>query len=140
MADAELTFTPTRPVALALTLRPLRRGRRDPTTRFGADGFWRATRTPQGPAPLHLARWKPLLDGPITARAWGPGAQWAVDRAPELCGGLDDADGFRPTHPVVRDLHRRMPGLRMCRSLAVTEALVPTIFEQKVTGMEARRA
>src|SRR4029453_6290906 len=39
---------------------------------------------------------------------------------------------------LVGDLHRRLPGLRIARSLAVFEAMVPTILEQKVTGREAR--
>ena len=154
-ADARMAFTPPRPVSLSATLRPLRRGRGDPSTRIGADGFWRASRTPEGAVTLHLTRAPGAAPGipgpsalgpgasgatPIIARAWGPGARWAVAHAPELCGGYDDDSSFHPLHPVVRELHRRMPGLRMCRSSAVTEALVPTILEQKVTGIEARRA
>ena len=46
----------------------------------------------------------------------------------------DDPDTFTPAHPLVRDLHRRRAGLRMPRSLAVTEALVPTI-ENAAAGL-----
>ena len=72
--------------------------------------------------------------------AWGPGADWALEAAPALVGALDDDAGFEPLHPVVEDLHRRLRGLRICRSQAVTEAVVPTILEQKVIGVQAHRS
>src|SRR2546421_195830 len=68
------------------------------------------------------------------------GAAWALRAAPHLLGVHDDARSFAPTHPVVRDLHRRFRGLRVGRSGAVFEALVPTVLEQKVQGREARRS
>ena len=43
------------PLDLQRTLGPLWRGRGDPTMRVGADGVWRATRTPEGTATVHLA-------------------------------------------------------------------------------------
>ncbi|HEY3189019.1 MAG TPA: hypothetical protein VGJ70_16160 [Solirubrobacteraceae bacterium] len=104
--------------------------------RLTASEVWRATRTPEGPATLHVA-----VDGESAeARAWGPGAEWALDAAPELLGASDDDAGFRPRHAVVAALHRELRGLRICRSRAVTEALVPTVIEQKVAGKEARRS
>jgi 3-methyladenine DNA glycosylase/8-oxoguanine DNA glycosylase len=39
---------------------------------------------------------------------------------------------------VIADLHRRNPGLRMPRTTAVFEALVPAVLEQKVTTVEAK--
>jgi len=96
----------------------------------------RATRTPDGPATIELRR-----DGTaVVARAWGPGAAWALDGAPALLGFDDDPEAFEPAHPLVHELHRRSRGLRLGRSNAVAEALVPTILEQKVTGIEARRS
>jgi 3-methyladenine DNA glycosylase/8-oxoguanine DNA glycosylase len=71
-------------------------------------------------------------------RAWGPGAGWALDAFPALVGQEDDDSGFSPRDTVVADLCRRLRGLRMCRTSAVVEALVPSIIEQKVIGMEAR--
>ena len=132
----EHTFRPARPVSLALTLAPLRRGAGDPTLRIGPDGVWRATRTPDGPASVHLA----TAAGRVTVRAWGPGAAWAVETAPDLVGAGDDPSGFEPRHPVLAGLARRLAGLRIPRSGAVVEALVPTVLEQKVTGLEARRS
>src|SRR5205823_4346805 len=73
---------PRLPVDLRLTMGPLRRGRADPTIRFGSDGAWRAARTPDGPATVHLR----VVGGAVEARAWGPGAAWALDAAPDLVG------------------------------------------------------
>ena len=124
---------------LARTLAPLWRGRGDPTMRVGADGVWRATRTPEGPATIHLA----IGRGQLLARAWGDGAGWALDHAPSMAGLLDDPaglDAIASRHPLIRDLARHNPGLRFPRTLAVMESLVPAIIEQKVTGNEAHRA
>lgn len=96
----------------------------------------RATRTPQGPATVHVAG----DGGRVRVRAWGPGAAWALDTAPALVGAGDDDAGFRPRHRLVRELSRRLPGLRIPRTTAVVEALVPTVLEQKVTGLEAKRS
>jgi 3-methyladenine DNA glycosylase/8-oxoguanine DNA glycosylase len=76
----------------------------------------------------------------VEMQAWGPGAGWAVEHAPELVGARDDEDGFDDHHPVVADLRRRFKGLRVGRSQAVVEALVPTVLEQKVQGVQARRS
>lgn len=126
-------LSPSGPIHLGLTLGPLRRGPADPTSRFDDDGFWRATRTPDGPATERIA-----FDGDrILVEAWGPGAAWLLEAVPALIGVDDDPSAFRSHHPVIRDLHRRMPGIRIGRTGAVMEALVPSILEQKVTGKEA---
>ncbi len=129
----ETIVRPALPVDLGLTLGPLRRGR-DPSVRVDRSGcWWRATLTPEGPATACYA----ANGGEVAVRAWGPGAAWCLESAPELLGGRDQLDGFDPGG-LVGELHRRLPGLRIARSLAVFEALVPTILEQKVTGREAR--
>ena len=129
-------LTPRLPVDLRLTLGPLWRGPRDPSMRLGDGEVWRATRTPQGPVTTHLR-----VEGPsIVVRAWGPGAEWALEAAPALVGDGDDEDGFVAHHPIVGELRRRLAGLRMPRTSAVVEALVPTILEQKVVGLEAKRS
>jgi 3-methyladenine DNA glycosylase/8-oxoguanine DNA glycosylase len=97
---------------------------------------WRASRTPDGPSTLHLR----VVAGRLEAEAWGPGAGWAVDAAPDLVGDADDDSGFRPTSEVLRAASRSLRGLRIGRTGAVAEALVPTILEQKVAGLEARRS
>lgn len=130
------TFRPARPTSLRLTLGPLVRGRQDPCARVGPDGVWRATRTPVGPG---TARYTARA-GEITVEAWGPGAAWLAETAPVLVGAHDDDDGFAPADPQVADLRRRFPGLRFPRSQAVFEAAVPSILEQKVIGLEAKRS
>ena len=124
-----------RPLDLELTLGPHLRGRHDPAMRLGRGRAIRATRTPDGPATIDLR-----LDGDrLVAEAWGPGAERALDAAAGLAGLDDDRSGFRPAHPLVAELDRRLKGLRIGRSGAVLEALIPAILEQKVTGTEARR-
>jgi 3-methyladenine DNA glycosylase/8-oxoguanine DNA glycosylase len=136
MVASTRTFTTPTPVDLRLTLGPLQRGAGDPTMRLAADGVWRATRTAAGPATVRLA-----ADGcTVTATAWGPGAEAALDGAPGLAGAEDDEASFDPAHPVVRGLRRRLRGLRIPRSGAVVETLVPSILEQRVAGRSARRS
>ncbi len=138
MSDVlESTVCPRLPVDLGSTLRALLRGHGDPCMWQDPDcSWWRATRTPEGPATTRFA-WS--SEG-IRVQAWGPGADRAMAAAPELLGLRDALEGFDPSPGIVRDLHRRMPGLRIPRSRAVFEALVPTVLEQKVPGEEARRA
>jgi len=128
--DAEVRFELRRPLDLALTLAPLGSG---PYLRREGGAVWRATRTPAGPATMRIQH----EDGLVDVRAWGPGADWAVAQAPALCGEQDDDTGFVPAHPLVARLHREIRGIRMPRSHAVFEALVPTVILQQVTTDEA---
>jgi 3-methyladenine DNA glycosylase/8-oxoguanine DNA glycosylase len=135
-AVLERTFPVAGPLDLRLTLGPLRRGGGDPSCRIGPDGLWRATHTPCGPATVQVRR---AGAGSIAVTAWGEGAAWAVETAPALVGALDDAAGFDPNpHPLIADLWRRHQGARFCRTGVLTEALVPTILEQKVVGLDAK--
>lgn len=132
-ADAEGRFEPRRPLDLRGTLNLLGYG---PWVRREDGALWLATRTREGPATLHIAR----RNGTVDVRAWGPGAAWAAAHAPALCGEEDDDSGFNPTHPLLARLHRESRGLRMPRTHAVFEALVPTIIGQQVTSEEARES
>lgn len=131
------SFRPDRRLDLVETLRPLRRGRGDPCTRFGRGEVWRATWTPLGPASEHLRQ---RADGSVLVEAWGPGSEWLLERAPILCGALDDDSGFVPRHRLLRELRGRHPGLRICRTEAVFEACLASIVEQRVPGVEAWRS
>ena len=134
----ERTVRPVLPVDLRLTLVPVRRGRLDPSVRFEPAGVWRATRTPAGPATTHIR--VSAAAGTATMRAWGPGAEWALEAFPALIGAGDDEAGFEAGAGLVGELHHRLRGLRIGRTGAVMEALVPSILEQKVVGLEARRS
>ena len=130
------TIATSFPVDLAGTLFPLCRGAGDPTMRVGDGEAWRTMRTPDGPATIHLR----AFGSDIRAEAWGPGEAWALDHAAGLAGVLDDDRGFAPHHGVIAELWRTHRGVRITRSGGVLQVLVPTILEQKVTGVEARRA
>ena len=127
------TFSPFAPVDLAIAIGGLSAGGNDPSIAVDADGVWLATRSPDGPATLRFTQ-----GNDITAEAWGPGADAALDRAPGICGAGDDPAGFAPEHPVVRRLLRRFPRVRITRSGAVVETLLRMIVGQRVTGTEAR--
>ena len=103
---------------------------------FRADGWWRPLRTPEGPATVHIRR----DDAAVHARAWGPGSGWALDRLDHLVGLRDDPESFRPSHPLVAELHRRSLGSRYGSTGLVFDALVVAITSQKVTGKEAADA
>jgi 3-methyladenine DNA glycosylase/8-oxoguanine DNA glycosylase len=125
------------PYDLAATMFPLRRGTGDPTMRIDAAGtVWRAARTPEGPATLRLDHGK----GRVRAVAWGEGAEWALEQAPELIGAEDDLSAFEPHDGVMRTLWKEHRAVRLTRALDVVRTLVAAILEQKVVGLEARRA
>jgi 3-methyladenine DNA glycosylase/8-oxoguanine DNA glycosylase len=122
------------PIDLGLTLRPFWWAPRGPA--LGRGTVWRAARTPFGPATLRLVP----AAGDISVEAWGPGAEWAADAAPDLVGAGDSEDGFDPGTGLVRELRRRLPGLRVPRTRAVFDALLPTILAQKIQGWDALRS
>ena len=125
-----------RPVHLRLTMGMMQHGHRDPTLRFAGREAWWATRTPLGSATLHVS----AEPGTVVGEAWGDGAEWVLDGLAGLVGELDDTSGFTPGDDPVGRLHRRMPGLRMGRSRAVFEAMLPYILAQKVTGKGSKDA
>jgi len=132
---------PKERIDLRLVLGQLGRGAGDPTHRwdregrYGPAGVWRTSRTPEGPATLHLAQ---SANGDVHARAWGPGAEWMIASAPELLGCRDDVTDFDAgAHPALAEAARRLPGLRLARVNLVFEMLAGAILEQKVTAKEA---
>jgi hypothetical protein len=130
-------FSAPFPVNVPLTLSVHRHGGGDPTYATDAVGaVWRTSLTPDGPATLCLRSRQTA----ITARTWGPGAGWLLDRVPGWLGFHDDRSGFAAHHPVVGELALRYEGLRVSRTDRVFEALVPAVLEQKVVGREAHRA
>ena len=130
-----------RPLHLRRTLGPLVQGGRDPAARFDGDVLWRATRTPAGPGTLRVEV-RPA-SGSVDAQAWGRGAGWLLDHLPDIVGASDDEGDFpdrAARHPVVAELRRRAPGVRIPRTTAVLELLIPVVLAQKVTGLEAHHS
>ncbi|MEU1281193.1 DNA-3-methyladenine glycosylase 2 family protein [Streptomyces sp. NPDC005805] len=131
------SWVPPWPLDLGPVLGPLRRGPADPTFRTTPDGsVWRATRTPAGPGTLRVAS----RGGTVEAEAWGAGAEWLLDRLPELLGAADEPEAFTAHHRLVAAARHRRPGLRLLRTGLVLESLIPSVLEQKVTTDEAYRA
>jgi hypothetical protein len=127
---------PKLPIELA-ALRTLRHGPRDPSIRVRPGEVWRAVHTPLGAATVcYTAR-----GGEFVVDAWGAGAAWCIETAPDMLGARDCLDGWEPgRHRIVAELDRRMPGMRMIASHAVMEAVIPTVLEQKVTSEEAHES
>ncbi len=103
---------------------------------FDEQGWWMTARTGSGPATMLVTRTKEELRG----AAWGDGADQLVERLGEIGGLGDDPTSFEPDHPIVGELHRRNPGLRIGSTGRVFDELVIAIVGQKVTGVEASRA
>ena len=129
-------WTPAWPCPVGSLLNQQRHGGGDPTHRIDDQGrHWRGTRTPEGPATVAVLA-RPEL-GEVHLEAWGRGAEWALEQAPELLGTADSWEGFEPRHPLLAEIRHRYPHARLGRSGLVMESLVPAIIEQKVTGQEA---
>jgi 3-methyladenine DNA glycosylase/8-oxoguanine DNA glycosylase len=131
----EARFDTPAPIDLPLTIAPLRHGWSDPTIRLERSGVWLARQTAAGPATLRL--WTAGTEAAVHAQAWGPGSSLALEAAPGLAGLLDDPAALVSQHPVVREIQRRLPGLRLPRTGQLLPSLIAAITEQKVTAGEA---
>jgi 3-methyladenine DNA glycosylase/8-oxoguanine DNA glycosylase len=126
------------PASPSLTLAPLRRGRGDPCYHDAPDGaIWRTSLMRSGPVTARITRSSPNT---IDCEAWGSGATEFTETLPAQLGADDDASGFSPDEPTIAALHRMVPHLRLGRSGRVLESLIPAVLEQRVYGMDARRA
>jgi 3-methyladenine DNA glycosylase/8-oxoguanine DNA glycosylase len=141
-ADASLRWRPDGPYSLKQTLGTLLRGTGDPSFSLQPDGLWTAFTTPDGPVTLCLTA---AGEGAVDAQAWGPGSVAGLAGVPRLLGADDDwtafdEPAFHATLPrMVRDARRRNLAVRLPSTGRVVDCLVPTILEQKVTVIEARR-
>lgn len=130
----QTTYYPAHPLNLFGTVGVLMRGPKDPTMLVDGQTLWRTSRTPQGVATVAL---RASADA-VHATAWGPGAEWALDQLPDLCGASDDETGFDVSgHPILADIARRHAGTRLARTDLVFDALASAIIEQKVTSLQA---
>jgi 3-methyladenine DNA glycosylase/8-oxoguanine DNA glycosylase len=99
----------------------------DPTLRVGEREAVRATRTPEGPATLYFTT--------TEVRAWGDGADWAIEHARDLLGLADS-----PPDSLPDSLPAGARAVRLARTHRIFELLVPLVLEQLVSGAEAGRA
>ncbi|RNI23168.1 DNA-3-methyladenine glycosylase family protein [Flexivirga caeni] len=130
-------FAPGRPVPLGAIVGVFQHGSGDPAFRTDAHAVWRAARTPDGPVTLRLHREPAGTGDRVVGRAWGPGAQWQLQRLPELLGGADDPAGFEIHHETLQQVAAAERHWRIARSGLVMDSLVPAIIEQRVTGKQA---
>lgn len=120
---------------LALRLGWYATGRGDPTTEIRPRAFARAMWTVDGPGTV-VATWsRPRLD----VRAWGPGADRAVDTVRSMAALDRRAAPLPAVHPLVTAAARRHADLWAGASGDLYHALVPTIIEQRITSGEAKR-
>lgn len=130
------------PRSLRRTLGAHRVGPSDPTTRLTDRAFIRATLTPDGPGTVWI-RWScdPATpdDCGLDAEAWGPGADWLLDRVDDLTGTADRPGSFEPSHPAVERSLRLTRGTRFGASHTLYHHLLPTIIGQRITAGEAFR-
>ena len=142
--DAEAWVPVTGDYDLGASLAELRRGPWDPTSRVGSGRAVLAWTLPAGAVTVELL----VEPGGLRVRAWGPAAARVASDASTLVGeplvlsSEPDAESLPPgpATDVLRRLHRRLPGLRLPRTGAVFDALIPAVIEQKVTGVEAWRS
>lgn len=138
MPVATRTLPCPEPIDVSLTFGPLTRGRFDPTSRVDGDSFWRAMNSPAGPVTFRVR--VEARAASVTVDAWGPGSSWVVEHAAGVSGVADAPHEFRPPPGLVAALHRRLCGMRLLHTGCVLDIAVPTILEQRVTSLEARRS
>jgi len=129
--DARIDFPLPPTYDFIETTRLLRTGARDPTVRREANGLWRTTHTPEGPATVRM-----VVSDALHLAAWGPGAARALAAVPGWIG-LHEAPWELPAHPVTDRLLREHRGLRSTDTRDVFEALTNLILQQLVSWNEA---
>lgn len=107
----------------------------DPTVRLQQGLFERATVTPDGSATIAVSWHTDQPDARVEAH--GDGADWLLERAPQLLGCRDDVTGFEPTTPPLRDLWRRHCGDRIPRTGTLWHDLAWLIVQQRVSRVDA---
>jgi 3-methyladenine DNA glycosylase/8-oxoguanine DNA glycosylase len=108
----------------------------DPSCRRGSGRFWLAARTPTGAVSLAVHE----AEGVARAIAWGPGAEWALDRVEALLGLADEPASFAPPPGAVATLARRGRGLHLVRTPFVFDVLCQVILQQRVSFRDAARS
>src|SRR5262249_18342946 len=95
--------------------------------------------SPDGPATMAIFH----EGNEVHVRSWGPGAKWCIDWTPTLIGEKNierPQDRLTPKHKIIKELMQKMPGMRVVRTGAVIETLIPTVISQRLTSIEAHRS
>ena len=121
---------------LRRTLGGLRMGGRDPSVRAAGRALALCFHTPDGPVTVEAGH-RPES---VEVRAWGPGSGWVRPHLPGLLGLHDRPQDFRPTHPVVLEMHQRQAGLHLPRLPRVFHRVIQVIAMQLVKSSEATRS
>lgn len=121
---------------LAHTVTAFRIGSHDPTIRITEHDIWRATFTPEGPATLHIAKWK---SPSAQVMAYGDGAAWILPKALDLLGTSDIIPAITPAHEPVADAQKKFGQLTLGRSHTPYHELLHAVLAQRVTSIEAIR-
>ncbi len=123
---------------VAATVRTLGLYPGDPTIGWSRNSFSKAVLTPDGPGAMRL--WW-TADGETTAEAWGSGADWLIDRAPDWIGEHDDLGGFDPTvDDRIHEMWRRHGRFRLARGGVIWQELALVLLGQRVTTLDAVRS
>jgi 3-methyladenine DNA glycosylase/8-oxoguanine DNA glycosylase len=109
-------------------------GRSDPTARKADGRFVKSAASPEGPVTVELSSRE---RGKVLARAWGPGAAYALARVPAWVGAEDRPEAFVHDSEVLRRLSKAKPGLRLGRSPFPYDLHAALVFQQRVTFAEA---
>nr|WP_248294343.1 DNA-3-methyladenine glycosylase 2 family protein [Actinoplanes sp. TBRC 11911] len=139
MRVTERRLTPPERYHFGASVGPLLVPSYDPSGSLQGSDFWLASRTPEGPATLHLAR----VAGDLVATTYGPGEGWLAERADAFAGLRDDVTGFldlAAPNRLVHRLGRTFAGVRMPATGLFFRSALQTVLEQKVAGKEAHRA
>lgn len=132
MASPITARLPVGEIDLLTTLRNVAILPADPTVRLEPGRFARATLTPEGAGEIQV-EW---ANGVAEILAWGDGASWLIERAPQLLGLHDDVSGFDPTGPL-RDVWRRNHRSRIAATGTVWHDLAALIPQQRVRFIDA---
>ena len=131
----ESTFRRPDPYDFNGTMRFLRLGGNDPCFLRLPGEVITSVDSPDGPAVLRLVDGEMLL-----AQAWGPGAERAIAQAAGWLGLNDQPESLGHLHPVVAQLEKHNPGLRLPDTGDVFQGLLRTIPQQLVAWAEAAAA
>ncbi|MBS2036747.1 hypothetical protein JST97_17285 [bacterium] len=108
-------------------------GSGDPTSRRGHQAFVRAFWSPEGACTLALRQ----NGSEIEAELVGAGATWVRERLPEMFNFLPQELPWNCPHPGLRQLARRLAGLRVGPFPWVFETVQSIVLQQRVAFEDA---